>query len=312
MKKIIIITLPIVGKMFTSNFDINIIHVIMCKELKMKPIYIGFPIKDGCHVNGANEGIKKINKNYSLNKIISIEEKEKDLDTIIYYDTLLAKEVNKLQKNNMFPVTIGGDHSLAIGSIAGSSTNNDNLGVIWLDTHPDINTFETTTTFNIHGYPLAASMGFGLNELINLYNNNVKVKYENVVLFGINDIDEPEMKLIDKLNIKYFTLDDIKANGIDFCISETINYLKSKTNNVHLSFDIDSISTKECPGVNVPNRWNNGITSEKAFKSIESFLNNLNIVSMDIVEYNPLNDIDNKSLNIVLDSIRIIDKIKNN
>lgn len=278
----------------------------------MKTRYIGFPIKDGCHVNGADEGIKIINDNYNLNKIISIEVKENDLDTVIHNDSNLAKEVDETLKKEMFPVTIGGDHSLAIGSIAGSSINNDNLGVIWLDTHPDINTNETTTTFNIHGYPLAASMGFGLKELTNLYKENTKVNYENVVLFGINDIDRSEQELIKKYNIKNFTLNDIQIKGIDYCINETINYLKNRTNNVHLSFDIDSISTKECPGVNVPNRWNNGITKNDAFKSIKSFLNNLNIVSMDIVEYNPLTDKDNASLNIVLDTIKIINEIKNN
>ena len=149
-------------------------------------------------------------------------------------------------------------------------------------------------------------MGFGQDELTKLYFDKTKVKYENVVLFGINDIDEPEQELINKYNIKNFTLDDINTKGIDTCLKEAIEYLNSKTKNIHLSFDIDSISTKECPGVNIPNKWNNGITYKEAQEAIKEFTSKLNIVSMDIVEYNPLTDSNNKSLNIVLDTINYI------
>ena len=274
----------------------------------MKVKYIGFPMKDGCHVMGADEGIKVLNDKINFDKIIDIKKYDKDLDTVINGDLELAKTVSNYQKDGFVPVTIGGDHSLAIGSIAGSASNHDNLGVIWLDTHPDSNTDKTTTTHNIHGYPLAASMGFGMNELTNLYENKTKVKYENVVMFAINDIDDPEQELIDKYNIKHFTLEDINKKGIDTCINETISYLKERTNEIHLSFDIDSINKDECPGVNVPNRWSNGIKKEEALKAVQRFTEELNIVSMDMVEYNPLTDKDNKSLNIYLDTMKIIEK----
>ncbi len=272
----------------------------------MKIKLIGFPMKEGCHVDGCDMGINAINDNCKLDEIININVLDKDLDTVVKYDTELAKIVDETIKNNIIPITVGGDHSLAIGSIAGSAKNYDDLGVIWLDTHPDINTDKTTTTFHIHGYPLAASMGFGQDELTKLYFDKTKVKYENVVLFGINDIDEPEQELINKYNIKNFTLDDINTKGIDTCLKEAIEYLNFKTKNIHLSFDIDSISTKECPGVNIPNKWNNGITYKEAQEAIKEFTSKLNIVSMDIVEYNPLTDSNNKSLNIVLDTINYI------
>ena len=273
----------------------------------MKDIkYIGFPMKEGCHVNGADKGINILKNNIDIDDIIDIKVYEKDLDTVIEGDLKLAKIVDTYQKEGCLPITLGGDHSLAIGSIAGSHANHKNLGVIWLDTHPDSNTDKTTVTYNIHGYPLGASMGFGLKELVNLYEEGTKVNYENVVMFAINDIDEPEQELIDKYNIKNFTLNDINKYGIDYCINETINYLKDKTDEIHLSFDIDSINTDECPGVNVPNRWNRGIKKEEALKAVKEFYTKLNIVSMDIVEYNPLTDKDDKSLNIVLDAIKII------
>ena len=272
----------------------------------MKYKFIGFPMKEGCHVNGADKGIEVLKNNTNIDKIIDIDLLDTDLETVIKGDLELAKTVSEIQKEGFTPITLGGDHSLAIGSIAGSVSNNDNLGIIWLDTHPDSNTNLTTTTYNIHGYPLAASMGFGMDELTNLYGDKPKVNYQNVVMFAINDIDPPEQELIDKYNIKHFTLNDINEKGIDYCINETINYLKERTNNIHLSFDIDSINKNECPGVNVPNRWQRGITKEEALKAVKEFLNNLHIVSMDIVEYNPLTDKDNKSLNIVLDTIDII------
>ena len=275
----------------------------------MKYKFIGFPMKEGCHVNGADKGIEVLKNNTNIDKIIDIDLLDTDLETVIKADLELAKTVSEIQKKGFTPITLGGDHSLAIGSIAGSVSNNDNIGIIWLDTHPDSNTNLTTTTYNIHGYPLAASMGFGMDELTNLYGDKPKVNYQNVVMFAINDIDPPEQELIDKYNIKHFTLNDINEKGIDYCINETINYLKERINNIHLSFDIDSINKNECPGVNVPNRWQKGITKEEALKAVKEFLNNLNIVSMDIVEYNPLTDKDNKSLNIVLDTIDII---KNN
>lgn len=274
----------------------------------MKTRYFGFPIKDGCHVEGSDKGIDVLKKHVHIDKIIDIEKNDLDIETVIKADLKLAKEVDQCQKEGIIPITLGGDHSLAIGSISGSSANNDNLGVIWLDTHPDINTNLTTTTYNIHGYPLAALMGFGLESLTHLYQNKTKVNYKNVVLFGINDIDPPEQELIDKCNIKCFTLDYIKENGIDKSIKEAIDYLNERVTNIHFSFDIDSINTNECPGVNVPNRWNRGITKSEALKAEEEFLKNLNIVSMDIVEYNPLEDKDDKSLNIVLEAIERIKK----
>ena len=186
--------------------------------------YIGFPMKDGCHVDGANMGIDILKDKIKFDKIIDIDKCSNDLECVIKYDELLALEVDNAIKNGYMPIVIGGDHSLAIGSIAGVSKNYE-IGVIWIDTHPDSNTNETTTTFHIHGYPLGASMGFGQGELTNLYFKGTKVKFENVVMFGIDDIDKPEKDLIDKYSIKYFSYSDIEKNGIDYCINETIKNL---------------------------------------------------------------------------------------
>lgn len=275
----------------------------------MNYTYIGFPIKDGCHVNGADMGIKLLSKYVKINKIIDIDKDKNDLNNIVSSDIKLAKEVNNTIKNNNIPVILGGDHSLSIGSIAASSQDEE-IGVIWFDTHPDSNTHKTTLTHNIHGYPLAASMGFGLKKLTNLYTNNTKINYQNVVMFGIDDIDEAEKELISKYDIKNYSLSFIKERGIDYCINDAIKYLNNRVNKIHLSFDIDSINKKECPGVNVANKLNRGLSKHEALKAFETFVKNLNIKSIDIVEYNPITDIDNKSLNIVLDAIKILENNK--
>ena len=274
----------------------------------MKTKFIGFPIKDGCHVEGSDKGIDVINKHIKLDKNIKLINNDLDIKAVVNNDLELARVVDNYQKDGFIPVTIGGDHSLAIGSVSGSSSNNDNLGIIWFDTHPDMNTNLTTVTYHIHGYPLAALMGFGLKELTHLYNDKTKIDYKNVVLFGINDIDEPEQELIDKYNIKCFTLDYINKNGMQKSINEAIEYLNSKVDKIHFGFDIDSIASKDCPGVNVPNRWGNGFSKKEALKAVESFLKNLKIVSMDIVEYNPLEDKEDKSLKIVLEAIELAKK----
>ena len=275
----------------------------------MKYKYIGFPMKDGCHVYGADLGIEILNKHVKIDKIIEIDTDKDDLNNVIASDTRLASYVHKTIDDGYIPVTLGGDHSLAIGTIAGASQSGE-IGVIWFDTHPDCNTDKTTTTFNIHGYPLGASMGFGKKELTELYTLNTKVNYQNVVMFGIDDIDEPEKKLIEKYNIKNYPLSTIKEKGIEYCINDAINYLKNKVSKIHLSFDIDVINRNECPGVNVPNKWNNGITKQEALNAFKSFIKDLNITSIDIVEYNPKTDIENKSLNIVLQAIDTLEKTK--
>ena len=274
----------------------------------MKFKTIGFPIKDGCRVEGSDKGINVLKDYINFDEIIEIEKKDTDLETVIHNDLKLAKTVDNAIKEGLIPVTIGGDHSLAIGSIAGSSVNND-IGVLWIDTHPDSNNNKTTVTFRIHGYPLGASMGFGQEELTKLYSDKVKVDYKNVVMFGINDIDEPEQELIDKYNIKTFSYDYIREHGIHACINEAINYLNSRVSKVHVSFDIDSITPLECPGVNVPNRFNKGITKNEALLTFKEALQRLNVQSIDIVEYNPLTDKDNKSLDIVLEAMETIKKV---
>src|SRR5699024_562999 len=140
---------------------------------------------------------------------------------------------------NRFPLVLGGDHSIAIGTLAGLASHYENLGVIWYDAHGDINTGETSPSGNIHGMPLAASLGLGHPKLTNILSEKPKVKPENVVLIGTRDLDDEEKELLHKLKIKVFTMHEIDRYGMAQVMDETINYLKDRTDGVHLSFDLD-------------------------------------------------------------------------
>ena len=276
----------------------------------MNKYYIGIPIKDGCHKDGADKGIEVINNNFNINEIVNIINYENDIDTVYDTVTKLASIVDNAIKNNYIPVSIGGDHSLAIGSIAGVSANYDNLGLLWIDSHSDINTDKTTLTHNIHGYPVAISMGLGLEKLINVYQSKPKLKSENIVLFGINDVDPKEQEIIDEYNIKTITYDYIQEIGLDNALNEAYNYLKEKTNNIHISFDIDCTNPNIFTGVNVPSNYNKGFNLDNIRTILSYIKNNINYVSIDVVEYNPLNDKNNITLNLVLEILNSIESKK--
>ncbi|MDZ7548660.1 arginase family protein, partial [Clostridium perfringens] len=131
--------------------------------------------------------------------------------------------------NSYLPLVIGGDHSLPLGSIAGSSKFfAEDLAVIWVDAHGDINTHETSPSGNIHGMPLASSMGFGHEILTNLYFSSRKVKPENVFLLGCRDLDLGELELIKEYNLNVWTMEDIKIKGIELVLKELLQTINKK------------------------------------------------------------------------------------
>lgn len=271
---------------------------------------IGVPIKYGCNIEGADKGIDIIKQHIDFDYIIDIptfEEEENikshNIKKVTKVCNDLAKVVDDTIKEGFIPITIGGDHSLAIGSIAGSSSNYD-INLIWVDTHTDINTHESTLTGRIHGFPVASSFGLGPDELVNVYYKGKKVDKENITLFGTDDIDELEYKIIKENNIENILFDDIVTKGLDYYLDYLTSKFKDKK--IHLSFDLDCMSPIDYSAISTPNHLNKGFTTKEAYKIIETILK-LDIVAIDIVEYNPYNDKNNECLNILLN---IIDKIK--
>lgn len=226
------------------------------------------------------------------------EQKLRNLNEVAQVNEELAKKVDEQVTLGRFPLVLGGDHSIAIGTIAGVSKHYKNLGVIWYDAHGDINTEETTPSGNIHGMPLAVSLGLGHERLTNILNQKPKIKPENVVLIGIRDLDEGEKQLLRQLKIKVYTMHEIDRLGMPQVMEETIAYLKKRTDGVHVSFDLDGIDPKDSPGVGTP--VVGGLTYRESHLALE-MLSEADIVSSaEFVEVNPMLDERSKTANLTV------------
>ena len=289
---------------------------------------IGMPLFYGCDRPGVEKGPEELRKNnlidifeenhtvYDLGDI-EVEKanaedkflsntKLKYLDQVVNANNNLATKVLEALENNTLPFIVGGDHSLALGSIAGSSQflGND-LAVIWIDAHGDINTHETTPSGNIHGMPLAASMGIGYEKLTSIFFNNFKVKPENVFILACRDLDEGEIELIDKLDINVWTNQDINNKGIDKVVKELLSLISSKNiKNIHLSYDIDCLDPEYVPGTGTP--VSDGLSFSESKSLLESILGTSLVKSIDFVEYNPDLDQNNRTKETCIELLKLI------
>ncbi len=158
----------------------------------------------------------------------------KNLAAVASGNEQLAARVEEVREQDRFPLILGGDHSIAIGTLAGVAKGSENLGVIWYDAHGDLNTAETSPSGNIHGMPLAVSLGIGHPVLLNIGGYTPKIKPENLVIIGARSLDDGEKELIKEKGIKVYTMHEIDRLGMTQVMKETIDYL-SGTDGVHLS-----------------------------------------------------------------------------
>jgi arginase len=220
------------------------------------------------------------------------EEKLKNLAQVTDACSILAEKVDTVIQNGSFPLVLGGDHSIAIGSIAGVAKHYDNLGVIWFDAHGDMNTPETTPSGNIHGMSLAINLGYGHPLLAEIHGNKPKVKPENVVIIGARSLDEGERIFIQEHGIKVYTMHEIDRLGMSRVIEETIAYL-GKTDGIHLSLDLDGLDPHDAPGVGTP--VTGGMTYRESHLAMEMLAASNVITSAEFVEVNPILDERNKT-----------------
>ncbi|HHD6478035.1 TPA: arginase [Staphylococcus aureus] len=226
----------------------------------------------------------------NIEKFHSEQKGLRNYDEIIDVNQKLNKEVSASIENNRFPLVLGGDHSIAVGSVSAISKHYNNLGVIWYDAHGDLNIPEESPSGNIHGMPLRILTGEGPKELLEL-NSNV-IKPENIVLIGMRDLDKGERQFIKDHNIKTFTMSDIDKLGIKEVIENTIEYLKSRNvDGVHLSLDVDALDQLETPGTGT--RVLGGLSYRESHFALELLHQSHLISSMDLVEVNPLIDSNN-------------------
>src|SRR5690625_650061 len=223
----------------------------------------------------------------------------KNLDEVARANEQLAKMVDQEVSENVFPLILGGDHSIAIGSLAGISRHYDNLGVIWFDAHGDLNTEETSPSGNIHGMPLAVSLGLGHSKLVNILDYAPKVKPENIVIVGARSLDPGEKEVIKERGIKVYTIHEIDRLGMSYVMEEAITYLKKKTDGVHLSLDLDGLDPSEAPGVGTPVLG--GMTYRESHLAMEMIAEANILTSAEFVEVNPILDDKNKTATVAVE-----------
>ena len=292
---------------------------------------IGVPINYGCDREGAQLGPSNLRDNQMVDLIknsryktydlgdltipkVSVDAKYaghdhmKYLDPVVEINTNLAEQVYSSLKSSNFPFVVGGDHSLGMGSIAGAAKHFDELAVIWIDAHGDINTHETSPSGNIHGMPLAASMDIGHSSLTNIYFEGQKVKPENVYILGARDLDSGEVQLAKDLDLNLYTMDIVRERGLEVVLDEIITKIKSsKIDGVHLSFDIDALDNSIVPGTGTP--VPEGFDLEEGKFIFTKLLGAEFVNSMDFVELNPLlDDPDGKTTQTCLEMIKHIFK----
>jgi arginase len=217
-----------------------------------------------------------------------------------------AEAVVKTLEDGMTPLVLGGDHSLAAGSISGVAEfyrrQNQKIGVLWIDAHSDINTPETSPSGNVHGMPMAALLGLGPKQLSDIYDFSPKVDPDNVVLIGVRDIDATEKENIKRAGItEVYTMRDIDERGMRTVMEEALRAAGRGTAGYHVSLDMDWIDPEDAPGVGTPVRG--GATYREAHLAMEILADHGRMLSFEIVEVNPVIDEHNRTAHLAVELI---------
>ncbi len=228
----------------------------------------------------------------------NLSDRRKNEYEIEKFNTNLYKNMVDIIKEEYFPIMIGGDHSASIASALAVAKVNIDVGIIWIDAHTDYNTFETTVTGNIHGLPLAAINGYKNSEL-RYYHDGKIIQPSRTVIIGARSVDEAEKDNVRYSGVTVFSTKDIREKGIDAIMDEAFKIAGYKTKGIHISYDLDVIDPDVAPGVSVPEY--DGINEDEAMKINNYIINHMNqVLSYDLVEFNPLRDVNRKTEQIAL------------
>ena len=207
----------------------------------------------------------------------------------------LAEITRKTLDEDMVPLVLGGDHSIAIGTTAGAAAHfhkkSKRIGLIWLDAHGDMNTPESSPTGNVHGMPLASIMGYGPPELTELAGIKPMVEPRSVVLVGIRDLDAKERRLVKESGVHVFTMRDIDERGMREVMADALRFAIDDTAGVAVSLDMDFVDPTDAPGVGTPVRG--GVTYREAHLALEMIADSRAMISFELVEINPVIDLHN-------------------
>ena len=215
----------------------------------------------------------------------------------------LAEIVAETLTGGGMPLVLGGDHSVAVGTVSGVShvfhDRGQSIGLIWLDAHADMNTPESSPSGNVHGMPLACIVGHGPAELTGLYGYQPKVEPHNTVVVGLRDVDQTEKSNVREYGVHAFTMRDLDEHGMRSVMEQAIRFACERTAGFHLSLDMDFVDPKDAPGVGTPVRG--GVTYREAHLAMEMMCDSRRMLSMEVVEVNPVIDEVNRTADLAVE-----------
>ncbi|MBP6179342.1 MAG: arginase [Anaerolineales bacterium] len=280
----------------------------------MKIDIIGVPIDLGADRRGVDMGPSAIRYSHLQNKLedlgyevrdegnieVPIAEmckitnpKLKYIDCIVPMSRRVAGAVATSIQSGNFPLVLGGDHSLSIGSVRGAARNKK-IGVIWIDAHADFNTAETTPSGNIHGMSLAALSGQGDPSLVRLWDESIPViDPQKIAIIGARDLDSGEKDNLAKAGALVMGMEQIDRYGMVTAIEKAIERVSRDTDGIYLSLDLDALDPQHAPGVGTPVAT--GLTQREAHLACELISETNKLIGMDLVEVNPILDEKNKT-----------------
>jgi arginase len=198
----------------------------------------------------------------------------------------------------VLPISLGGDHSVSMATVAGAAARGDRTGVVWVDAHADLNTPETSPSLNIHGMPMAHLLGHGHPTLLGIWGGGAAMCPEDVVFIGLRALDEGERRLVRRLGLKAYTMKDVDRRGIAEVAAEALGHL-SGVDRLHISFDADALDPNVAPGVGTP--LPGGLSYREAHLLMELFADSGAVTSVDLVEVNPFLDVQNSTARIMVE-----------
>jgi arginase len=217
----------------------------------------------------------------------------------------LASEVRQALEAGELPIVLGGDHSIAIGSVSGVASfyrrRKEPVGLIWFDAHADMNTPETTPSGNIHGMPLAVLLGYGTPELTDIEGFSPKLDPRFCAHIGARDVDPGERELIRKLGLRFFTMREIDERGMSACVGEAIHIASQAPAGYHVTLDVDALDPGDAPGSGTVVRG--GLTYREAHLAMEKIAEAGGALSLEVVEINTALDINNRTAELGVELI---------
>jgi arginase len=235
----------------------------------------------------------------------STYEKLKHLNEIVIACQEISAKVQTSLLAGDLPLILGGDHSIAIGSVSSVSSfyreQKKELGLIWFDAHADMNTPETSPSGNIHGMPLAVLLGVGAEHLVNLVSEGQKINPKYCAHIGARDVDPGERELIKRLGVRFFTMREIDERGMSACMDEAISIASAASAGYHVTLDVDALDPRDAPGSGTVVRG--GLTYREAHLAMEKIAEAGGMSSLEVVEINTALDVNNRTAQLGVELI---------